>query len=363
MSDCFEVSESNGTKLSFKRKRKSVDSALDSQKKPKMELSAAAEDRIVEKIANSVNAAFDAKTQALEARLDNIEQSNAANLAAIKEEVKSELSQELQGRGEVGYKLYLAQQIKIAQKNLMVFGMKSANPPDALLALGAKIGIEKTTLDAITIVSWFRLGKPNSETPPICFVFHSEFQRNSFLEKARNLEKGISFDRDIPPLYRAANRRFKEKAKKQKQFLSMLTSIRFVHCSLQLKVRKSRDEGWRILDEYIPSPSAVENTLMSKGNTAEGGGAVSFPSESDLDLAKRTIRVGNFPENKIDMLTAHVSSHVGSPLAKKIGRVTYKNGAATMICDSIKSAKKICNDCISKKVEFENKKLFFGLFD
>ena len=355
---------------SRKRKGEDLDSSFDSvgssplllKKKPKMNLSEECRKDIVkqllsglgEQVTSAVNEKLDSLDQKQTERLDKLEREQGERMLAIKAELREELSKEIKDRGEAGFRLGLAQQVKITSKNLLVFGIATDNPSAKLLELGSKIGIEKSTLDTVTILKWHGLGKKG-----YCFELGSEYHRNCFLEKAKHLDLGISFDKDVPPPYRAKYKEFKLRARKDRHFMGLQTRIGIVECVLTLKVRKERTEGWRITDEFIPTPNAVVNTMLASGNKAEGGVVPFVPNQEAIDIARRTIRIAGYPESKIDGLTAEISRHVTSPLKKAIRTVSFKHGAANVICNDIESAKQISKICNGKKIEISNRTLYF----
>ena len=370
--DSFEIANTSGCKTRLSLKRKSTSTDNPSDKRRRMEMPKEQEDRIVERVMMGVGSVFEEKVKTIEgavqentARLDVLEKKNKESLDVLKEEIKSELSAEIQSKGDTSYNMMLAQQVNIAEKNLMVFGMISDDPPKTLQELGKKIGMKDEALSATKIVNWYRLGKNSNDSKPkpICFILGSDSQRNLFLEKARNLDQGVSFDRDVPLPYRLAYKKFKAKARKQKQFLSQLTRVSFAGHILQLKVRNDVTENWRILEEFIPPPNVVRNTLMSKGNASEGGDKNAAIPVDAIELAKRTVRIGNFPKDQIDKLVSHLTPHIKSPLAKKIGRVSFKNGAACLVCEDSDTALKVCKLGKDKPIEYEGKKLWFDNFD
>ena len=368
----FEIEKSSidKTKISLKRTREVSPEKSKGNKKQKMNDKQKKEivDEVLAGVSNMLDGKLDglvSSVSANTARIEKIESELHGRVDELKAEVKAELKEEMKSITDTSYNLCLAQQVEKSDRNLLVFGLSSPDPPKALTELAKKIGISESDLESVKIVSWFRLGKadPGGKPKPVCFVLGSYLHRNAFLEKARFLDKGISFERDVPQPYRQEFKRFKALARKQKIFMPMQTRIQFVQHEMQLRVRSSASEGWRILKQFTPKPEQVKSTLLSKGNTVSGGEHVPPPNVELIEKARRTIMITGFPEENIDQVVSHLTSYVKSPLAKKMGTVAFKKGRASLLCEDSEAATAICKIGRDRNIEWKGKKIGFECFE
>ena len=140
----------------------------------------------------------------------------------------------------------------------------------------------------------------------------------------------------------------------------MKTRITFANHEMQLKVRQNSDQAWKLEEQYVPDPAHVES--LAQGNRAEGGHAPVIIDEDMIEKARKTVRIGNFPKNEIGNLIEIIKPAIGSPIAKKIGTVSFKNGAASFVCEDANMAKNVCKLGKEKLPTYGGKRLFFDSY-
>ena len=176
MCDSVDKLKADSTGEIVSRKRKSLSDLPADSKKPKMGTHkfTAKEDAWFERMKQVWSddmAPIKESIERVEGRLDSIENQNEEKLALLKEEIKSELKEEIDSKGEVSYHMLLAQQVALYEKNLIVLGLASGDPKDRLLELGKKIGLTEAEIETIQIKRWYRLGKVEKDSkPPPCML-------------------------------------------------------------------------------------------------------------------------------------------------------------------------------------------------
>ena len=300
-------------------------------------------------------------------RVKALEDREGEGYEKMKEELKAELMEEIDKKGDLGYQLHLQQEIARHAPNLIVVGLGGGEPRAALKALAKEMKIPQDRIDSIQFRKEYKLGKQqdNKKPPPICFQFGSIDDRQVFFDNAKNLPKDseVYFDKDVPLVYRKQYKKYKQKAKKERDFLDRYTRIGFTGHVMQLKVRDKPEEGWVILHEYSPKQSYYKSIMTGKGNKAEGGEIPPRLNNKKVDSARKMIRVINYPEKEVTNLSEDVKKVIGSPLAKKVKNCYSKKRVATMICADAASAKEIKKALQKSAATLRGQKCFFECFD
>ena len=296
-------------------------------------------------------------------RVKALEDREGEGYARMKEELKSELLEEIDKKGELGYQLHLQQEIAKYAPNIIVSGLGSGEPIAALKEVASVMKIPVDKIEAINIKKVFPLGKQqeNRKPPPKCFVLGSIEDRQLFFDHAKNLpkESNVYFDKDVPLSYRSQYKKYKQKAKKERDFLDRHTRISFVGHIMQLKVRDSPNESWTILHEYYPSQKYYKSLMSGKGNKVEGGELPPRLDNSKVDTAKKMIRVINYPESEITHLNEEVRKVIGSPLAKKVTSCFAKRKVATISCADTEATKAIKKALVKAAPKLRGKLVFY----
>ena len=253
----------------------------------------------------------------------------------LKEEIVQELSSKSSPNNMSAYKYTLSVENEKVSCNLLVHGFKSAKPKEDIVNLLASLSIPTSVTYQINSV--VKLGKDGGErNPSILVTFQNGFQRNEMLRFAKNLPKGVYFDRDIPVGYREAYKNMKRKAYKLRKFLPVTTQIIFAGHLLQLRYKDKEDglsKGYTIEEEFFPTPESMANHI--KGNISVGGAAPSTSvNATSLKLARETLilsGIGNVSNLSIDaILKKTLKKHEHDSILK----IEVEKGSAIITCDS-----------------------------
>ena len=303
----------------------------------------------------------------LETRLEKVEAGGGAlsdeARETLKEDIRQQISKEMQTSIQAGMDLNLLQQVNETEKNLLVFGYKCDALQQGLFELGEMMKIPAEKMATIKIVQAFRLGKPKSkdDIKPICYKLSSAYNRNTLMEYSKNLPKGIRFDIDAPTVYRKIHEDMKATARDFREFENLKTSIRFNQQALTLRIRQNNDEQWCIADEQVPSAELIRKTTI-KGTKSGGGPKPHIPDPEQRERSMRTIRIGNIKEEHVQQVHTLVGDVVKSPLKKMMSTVSYKKNAAHLLCTDMQSANEIQKLCSAANMELDGKKLTFRVF-
>lgn len=270
----------------------------------------------------------------------------------LREEIVQELSSKSSPNNMSAFKYTLSVENEKVSCNLLVHGFKSAKPKEDILNLFSSLSIPTSVTYQITSV--VKLGKDGGErNPSILVTFQNGFQRNEMLRFAKNLPKGVYFDRDIPVGYREAYKNMKRKAYKLRKFLPVTTQIIFTGHLLQLRY-KDREDGvnksYTIEDEFFPTPESMANHI--KGNISNGGTTPSTSvNETSLKIARETLvlaGIGNANNLSIDAaLKKILKKHEHDSILK----IEVEKGSAIITCDSRTLCQQICKNYNGKTID------------
>ena len=258
---------------------------------------------------------------------------------SLKVTLKAEIVGELGDKQASGilsaYKHTLAIENEKISSNLLIFGLKTENPKNSVTELLSKLSIPSEI--SYTITSVTKLGKDGGEkTPTLLVSFQNGFQRNEVLKFAKNLPKGISFDRDIPLGYREAYKNMKRKAYKYRKFFKCSTQIIFSGHIMQLRYRDREDsasKSYTIVEEYFPSPESMAN--HAKGNITKGGAVPSVSAnEASLKIAKQTLLLNGIGDASMMTLDAGLKQLLNKSEFDTIQSIEVLQGTARITCKS-----------------------------
>ena len=152
----------------------------------------------------SMNSIITSQGRDITSLTDTVEQMKAS----LKAEIVQELASKSSPNNLAAYKYNLSVEIEKVNCNLIVHGLKSSNPEEDIPSLLSKLSIPSTV--SYKIMSVIKLGKDGGDrSPSILVIFQNVFQRNEMFRFAKNLPRGVYFDRDVPLGYRVAYKNMK----------------------------------------------------------------------------------------------------------------------------------------------------------
>ena len=280
--------------------------------------------------------------------------------ATLKEDIVNEIGDTSSHLSAYKYTLSIENE-KIAS-NLLIFGLKAENPSEKVKELFSQLSIPSDL--AYTIVSVSKLGRDGGERIPTLLVtFQNGFQRNEILKHAKNLPKGVFFDRDIPLGYREHYKTMKRKAYKHRKFLNCSTQIIFVGHLMQLRYRdkdNNTNKSYTILDEFFPPPNSMANHV--KGNSSKGGTVPSVSvNDASVKNAKRTLILSDIGDATTLTIDAGLKQLLNKTEFENIQNIRIQHGSAHILCNSPSQCKQIAKNYNGKTVN--GLKLAFETFD
>ena len=281
---------------------------------------------------------------------------------SMKEDIVNEIEDKNKTSHLSAYKYTLSIENEKVANNLLIFGLKAENPKDAVNELLSKLSIP--TEISYTIVSVVKLGKDGGERlPSILVKFQNSFQRNEILKYAKNLPKGVTFDRDIPMGYREQYKAMKRKAYKYRKWIDCSTQIIFVGHLMQLRYRdreNNTNKSYTIIEEYFPPPESMVNHL--KGNSSKGGSVPSLSvNQASLKTAKCTLMLNEIGGASMLTIDAGLKQLLNKAEFESIQKIEVHNGSARILCNSPSQCKHIAKNYNGKSVN--GLKLNFDTFD
>ena len=361
---CIENSES--PELKSKKIKMSEHEKIGAMviKQMKEEL-ASSEERMMTNFTKAMNDAFSERIEKVESKMDSIVEvanEDREHMSELEGRIKA-VENKVQRSVSAGLEFSLLHQVNETEKNIIVIGLKAENLKDGLKELSKIMQIPEEKFAEIQINQAFRLGKPTKEgeVKPICYKLGNASQKFLFFEYSRNLPKGIRIDIDSPLAYRTGHRIMKDTAKHLRNFEGLKTMIKFNNHVLTLRVRNTKDEKWAIYEEFVPSADTARNVTM-KNAAMEGGKNVYIPNGPKREKTLRTLRIGNIEEKDLSEVHSVLSEIIKSPLKKKLGTVSYKNGAVHLIVADRESLIEVHKKCTSQEINLDGKKLYFDYF-
>lgn len=289
---------------------------------------------------------------------DTVEQMKAS----LKAEIVQELTSKNSPNNLSAYKYNLSVENERVNCNLIVHGLKSSNPEEDITSLLSKLSIPSTV--SYKIMSVIKLGKDGGErSPSILVIFQNVFQRNEMFRFAKNLPKGVYFDRDVPLGYRVAYKNMKRKAYKYRKFLHVNTQISFSGHLLQLRYKDKEggsEKGYTIVDEFYPSPE--DNANHIKGNHSKGGATPSTSvNDAAMKKARETFILSGIDKSSILTIDSALKKLLKKHEHDSILKIDIDKGNAIITCDSKTLCQQICKNYNGKSSD--GLKLNIELFD
>ena len=283
---------------------------------------------------------------------------------SLKSTLKSEIVNEIGDTSShlSAYKHTLSVENEKVASNLLIFGLKAENPSEKVKELFSQLSIPSDL--AYTIMSVSKMGKDGGERVPTLLVtFQNGFQRNEILKYAKNLPKGVVFDRDIPLGYREQYKIMKRKAYKHRKFFNCSTQIIFVGHLMQLRYRdrdNSATKSYTIIDEFFPHPNSMANHV--KGNSSKAGAAPSVSvNDASLKNAKRTLLLSNIGDATTLTIDAGLKQLLNKSEFDNVQKIDIQHGSAHILCSSPTQCKLIAKNYNGKTAN--GLKFSFETFD
>ena len=152
----------------------------------------------------------------------------------------------------------LANDLKLHEKDLMIYGFKTQGSPDLENEIRQKLFKDKLELD-IGKMKAVQVGSENGDKPkPIRVSLESAELRNSIFWHVSKLPREIKIEKCLPQRYRQPNRDLVKYSWQLKQAINVQTRIVSKGHKLVLEY-KEKNEGdikydWTIAKEYFPEP-------------------------------------------------------------------------------------------------------------
>ena len=253
----------------------------------------------------------------------------------------------------------LANDLKMHEKDLMIYGFQSDGSPDLEPQIKQKVFKGMLDMD-ISNFKALQVGSASNGKPkPIRVSLPSVEIRNSICRQARNLPRDIRIDKCLPARYRQPHRDFREYSWQLREAANVETRVVFKGHKLILEFKQQDADGikydWTIAKEYFPEPvSPTDRTEVFRDRQGLQ------PSKTIEEIGTNKVLISNLTVNSDAESTLYYFKNVfvQPEDRSKVGEINTDKLTSKKIMIVSFDTKQDCSDFKTKyeKLDFNGKK-------